>query len=145
MLFGQSPGGLNATGESDIRLFYDQVAAAQRRKLIPALKYITELFLSMRFKNSAPDDWQITCNPLWQPTENEQADTNHKQAQADKIYLEAGVVSPMEIAQSRFEGNGTSLDTQIDKELRDEMGDVIVPDAPDDSGNSSDPPDVDIE
>ena len=46
---GQAPAGLNATGDSEIRWFYDRVAARQRRELQPALKRLVKLlFLSKR-------------------------------------------------------------------------------------------------
>ncbi len=137
LLFGQSPGGMNATGESDIRLFYDQVAAWQRRKLVPALEYITSLFLAMKLRGGGPTDWKVTCNPLWQPTDKELAETNEIQSNADVNYINTGVLSADEVAKSRFGGTSFSLTTQIDTDARDLMAVSETPQ------NNEGDPDVD--
>ena len=47
VLMGQSPAGMNATGESDIRWFYDTIASSQENIVQPAIEYILRLiFLS---------------------------------------------------------------------------------------------------
>ncbi len=124
LLMGQAPAGLNATGASDIRFFYDQIAARQTHQLSPKLQYLVRLV--MRAKDSAsgsvePDNWSIQFNPLWQLTDLEMADVRLKQAQADLIYLQNGCVSPAEIATSRFGGDEWSAVTQIDFENRSAM------------------------
>jgi phage-related protein (TIGR01555 family) len=43
LLFGQSPAGLQATGTSDIRFFYDQIAAMQNAQLRPKLERLVSL------------------------------------------------------------------------------------------------------
>ena len=122
MLFGNSPGGLNATGESDIRMYYDRVNAMRKRKLIPAMKYVTRLWLlGRRTKIQVPEKWAIQCGSLWQPTQKEQAETNETQAKADAIYMDRGVVSADEIRTSRFGGAEFSVETQIDTKGRAEM------------------------
>jgi hypothetical protein len=50
-------------------------------------------------------------------SELEQADLRVKMAQADVAYVGAGVLSPEEVADSRF-GSEFSLNTQIDLEAR---------------------------
>lgn len=77
MLFGRSPAGLNATGESDIRGWYDTVSDAQTDVLKPRLeRLLTVLMLAKDSptKGTLPKRWEIEFNPLWQPTEKEQAE-----------------------------------------------------------------------
>lgn len=119
LLMGQSPGGLNATGESDVRFFYDRVKATQQRKLGPAIRRIAQLV--MLADGGEPASWSVKFAPLWQPTEKEQADTRLVQAQVDTAYIQAGVVSPEEIAVSRFGGDGYSTATKIDFAAREAM------------------------
>lgn len=119
LLMGQSPAGLNATGASDIRFFYDRVKAAQNQKVRPAVEYITRLILNTM--GGEPDNWSIEFNPLWQPTDKEKADTRLVQAQADQIYISNGVVSADEVALSRFGGDEYSLETVVDFEARAEL------------------------
>lgn len=121
MLMGQAPAGLNATGDSDIRFFYDNVKSAQDDKLKPALERITELVLRSKLGPTAgaePDTWEITFPSLWQPTEVQASEIRLKQAQTDEIYIRSGVVSPEEIATSRFAGPTYSTATSIDQSAR---------------------------
>ena len=65
ILFGVSPAGLNATGESDIRLFYDRVRQKQLEILEPRLRFLyTLVALSVGID---PTGLEISFPPLWQP------------------------------------------------------------------------------
>lgn len=124
LLMGQAPAGLNATGDSDVRWFYDQIAAERERVLRPALERFYKLvFLAKNgpSRGVEPEAWDIEFNPLWQLTEQEQANVRKTQAETDSIYLAAKVVTPEEIAKSRFGGDGYSTVTQIDGDLRDAL------------------------
>jgi phage-related protein (TIGR01555 family) len=127
LLFGQAPAGLNATGDSDIRWFYDQIKGFQRRRVEPMLRRITrQIFLSKDgpTRGKEPENWRIAFNPLWQLTDKEKAEARYIQAQSDQIYLVNQVISPVEIAQARFGGDEYSFETQLDEDaqkLREEM------------------------
>lgn len=124
LLMGEAPAGLSATGDSDIRWFYDQVSALQERIVRPAIERLTRfMFLAKEgpFKGSDPEDWDVIFNPLWQLTDLEQATLRKTQAEADAVYINAQVVTPEEIAASRFGGEGYSTETVIDLELREKM------------------------
>lgn len=117
LLMGMSPGGLNATGASDIRFFYDRVRAKQEQKLRPALEKITRLI--MLANGGEPENWSIQFKPLWQPTEAEQVQSRQAQATIDNTYIAAGVLTPEEVAKNRFAGDTYSFDTKIDFEARE--------------------------
>ena len=117
LLFGTSPGGLNATGQSDIQLFYDRIAAERELHVLPNLRRYLELLSRVRSgatEGSPLIDFEIQFRPPFQMSEQEQADLQLKQAQSDKVYLEMGVLLPDEVRQSRFTSRGFSLTTQID-------------------------------
>ncbi len=116
LLMGVSPGGLNATGESDIRFFYDRVKAAQVRKLKPALEKIAQILI-LTF-GTEPEQWCVEFRPLWQQSEKEMAEARNLQAQTDQIYVDMMAVSPEDIARSRFGGVGNPFDTKVDFEKR---------------------------
>lgn len=65
-LFGQSPAGLSSTGESDLRTYYDGIAARQESSLRPALTVLIHVMWRSFFGKSAPKDIEFTFNPLWQ-------------------------------------------------------------------------------
>lgn len=121
LLMGQSPAGLNATGDADIRWFYDQIAAMQRRKITPALKRLTKLMFLAKdgpTKGVEPENWDVRYPALWQLTELEKVDVHLKQAQADALMVTNQVTTPEEIGESRYGGDAYSIDTHIDMELR---------------------------
>jgi phage-related protein (TIGR01555 family) len=125
LLMGQSPGGLNATGASDIRFFYDRVASKQQKKLLPVIKRF--LRLVMAAVKYEPAVWSVDFNPLWQQTEKEIADARQVQATTDKTYIEAQVLTPEEVKRSRFAGDKFSFETQVDTD--DAEIDTIDPEA----------------
>lgn len=127
LLLGQPPSGLNATGKGDMQWWYDKVASMQRTTMRPGLNRLLKLlFLSKRGPTNGqePSNWTIKFNPLQRLSETEQAEVRLKQAQTDHIYVTDGVVSPEEIAESRFGGDGYSTETIIDLEARDGMKDA---------------------
>lgn len=65
-LFGQSPAGLNATGEADIRMYYDNILAQQESKLRNPLEVLLKVLYRSLFGIPAPKDLQFTFVPLWQ-------------------------------------------------------------------------------
>lgn len=113
LLMGMSPGGLNATGASDIRLFYDRVASRQRRQLEPAIRRITQMILMSI--GGEPNAWSITFRPLWQLTEKELAETRKIQMDTDTGYMDRNVITDREVRNSRFGGDAYSYETQLDE------------------------------
>lgn len=106
-LYGRSPGGMNATGESDIRNYYDELGSEQESILSPRLERLVRLFMLQRdgtTQGREPSEWAIKWRPLWQPTEKEQAETRKAIADTDVAYIDRGVVTPAEVALTRFGG-----------------------------------------
>jgi phage-related protein (TIGR01555 family) len=44
-MLGESPGGLNSTGDADLRNYYDNVSARQKTELAPALNRLDEIII----------------------------------------------------------------------------------------------------
>lgn len=72
-LFGQSPAGLNATGDADIRNYYDLVAQQQESKLRSGLETILGLIYRSDIGGEPPKDLSFKFNSLWQMSETEKA------------------------------------------------------------------------
>ncbi len=127
LLFGDSPAGLNATGDTDVRWYYDEVANKRELHLRPRLEYLLRLiFLCTEGPTAGiePAGWKVSFGPLWQPTQKEIAERNFAQAQADALYVTNQVCTPEEIAESRFGGDEWSPDTKLDEEIRDQMAEA---------------------
>lgn len=90
-LFGRSPAGMNATGESDLRNYYDYVDSQREAKLRPALQKLLPV-LAMSAWGFVPDDLEIAFPPLWTPTALETAEIALKKAQAIRDTFQAGLI-----------------------------------------------------
>ncbi len=126
LLFGRSPAGLNATGESDVRNFYDAIKQEQETKLRSVLEKLIRYIMISKdgpFNGVEPDNWSLQFVPLWQNTEEQDALTRRAVAEMDAIYIDRGVLTPEEVAISRFAGNKWSMNTEIDLEARERMSD----------------------
>jgi phage-related protein (TIGR01555 family) len=124
ILFGQAPAGLNATGDSEIRAFYDRVAAGQMKQLRPQLNRLVKVLLRAKngpTKGLEPATWKVAFPPLWEMTELEKADLRLKTSQADSSDITAGILDPAEVAISRYGGEEYSTETHLDTDARKAM------------------------
>ncbi|MEA4836888.1 MAG: DUF1073 domain-containing protein [Rhodospirillaceae bacterium] len=96
---GVSPSGMNATGESDLRSFYDHVGG-QRKKLFrrPLESLLT--ILSLSELGRVPDGVQIQWPSLWEMTERERAEVGKLKADTDAVYLDRSVIDQEEVRAS---------------------------------------------
>jgi phage-related protein (TIGR01555 family) len=143
-LFGQSPGGLNSTGDGDIRNYYDRINAEQEADLRPQLERLYDILARSTF-GTVPENFRFEFNPLWQISATEQATIDLNHAQRDQIYLTEGVIRQSTVASElREEGtynNITEDDVKLlvkleEEELNaskengeevNENGDLVVP------------------
>lgn len=114
LLLGRSPAGQNATGESDFRAFYDSVASDQTNVLLPVLLRIYRL-LAVTL-GIDPNSVEIEFNPLWAPSDAERAGLELQIAQRDKVYIDAGVWLPEEVAFRIAKGGLWAESTDVDEE-----------------------------
>jgi phage-related protein (TIGR01555 family) len=111
LLMGQAPAGMNATGESDTRFFYDQVRAEQE-----AIKPKLERLIKIMIGNDSAKV-VIEFPALWQMTDRDKAELRRMEAETDRIYLQEGVLLPEEVAVKRFSGGEFSIDINSRAEL----------------------------
>lgn len=124
LLMGQAPAGLNATGDSDLRWFYDSAANDREMSVRPGLEYLVRLLMLCSEGPTGgiePATWKLNWHPLWQPTEKELAETRKTIAETDALYVQNQVLTPEEVAESRFGGPDWSMETSIDKKTRKKM------------------------
>src|SRR3954469_21269028 len=95
-LFGRSPAGMNATGESDMRGWYDEVQSYAMRVMHPRL---TEL-LAVTEKRTI----KVEFKSLWQPTDQEKATVRNLQIQGTERLWSMGTVSDAEIRAAMIDG-----------------------------------------
>lgn len=124
VLFGRSPGGLNATGQSDFENYYNLVQRIQRRTLRPQLSRLVELIGKCSdYRIRLPEAYTLEFAPLWSQTEKEEAETKNTLAQAEKnradarvALVRAGALDPNELRDKLEEEGEYKLDRSLDKD-----------------------------
>jgi phage-related protein (TIGR01555 family) len=121
LLMGQSPAGMNATGDSDFRGFYGKVETYQHNYIRPRLKRLIEILCAAKegpTKGKVPDQIEIQFQKLWTLDPLAEAQRRSAIATTDKIYVDMGAATPEEIALSRFGERGYEDGYKIDRDLR---------------------------
>jgi len=72
-LFGRAPQGMNATGESDMKNYYEMINQLQERILKPALEKLLPV-MCMSLWGEVPEDMEIVFEPLGTTTPAERAE-----------------------------------------------------------------------
>lgn len=124
VLFGMSPAGMNATGQSDIQLWHSSVAAERRDKLMPQYERIIDLLMKSSegpTNGEVIEGWGLTFRSLMELSEPERVTMRKTQAETDSIYIGDGVLLPEEVAKSRWRPEGPSTETKIDFEAREDI------------------------
>ena len=131
-LFGQSPAGLNSTGESDIRNYYDNINAQQESNLRPGVDKILRVAYQSLFGVPAPKDMQFKFTSLWQLTDEQKANIAKTKSETVAGAFEAGLISKhvavKELRQSSAEtGVFTNISDEDIDESENELDDVPLP------------------
>jgi uncharacterized protein len=112
VLLGTSPAGMNATGESDIRNWYDKVESWRRTEITPHFMQLLRILCGPKHSNT------IDYPPLWQPTPKEESETRLNQSKIDTAYIDREVVMPEEVAEARCGPEGWKTDVSVDMSIR---------------------------
>lgn len=96
-LFGTSASGLNATGEGDMKNYYDKLRSLQKQEYGPKLDDF-DIIMQKHLGLGDEEDMGYEFYPLFQLTAKEQADVELVRAQRDEKYLDMGIVDEVIIA-----------------------------------------------
>ena len=91
-LFGQSPAGLNSTGESDLRTYYDGINQSQNNVLMVPMHVIVRA-AALSEGRKLPDKFKIVFRPLWQLSEEQKSEVASRDTETVLKAEERGVVS----------------------------------------------------
>lgn len=97
-LLGQSPGGMNSTGESDLRNYYDHIQSQQELELQPAMEHFDECLIRSALGSRPPELW-YGWRSLWQTTDKERAEIGKATADTIKTIDDTGLF-PDEVMQN---------------------------------------------
>ncbi|MDF2114814.1 DUF1073 domain-containing protein [Roseiarcaceae bacterium H3SJ34-1] len=90
-LLGQTPAGLQATGESDLRNYYDMIEARQETSLRDPLERCDRIVFASEGID-VPHGAFFSFNPLWQETPTQKAENALKKAQATRALHATGLI-----------------------------------------------------
>lgn len=105
-LIGREPAGLNATGESDDKIYQKSLQNIQSNQIKPALDVLDKIIIASL--TGKVGEIEYTFNPTQQATETELAEISLKKAQRDAIYLGETVIDPLD-AKAQLAEDGTYI------------------------------------
>ena len=91
-LFGRSPAGMNATGESDLTNYYDKIGQDQETCLRPVIEKLLPI-ICLSTWGVIPDDIDFTFNPIGTTSETERASLVQQTSTAIITAFQAGLIS----------------------------------------------------
>lgn len=107
ILFGRSPAGMNATGDSDFESYYNFVEKIQRLMLKRNLRTLLDVVFRAGIASgdvTEEPDYKLEFNPLWSLSDTEQATVDQTKAQTALIkaqtaqaYVDMQALDPTEV------------------------------------------------
>lgn len=91
-LFGQSPAGLNSSGESDLRTYYDFISQQQKKHLHWGV-LLCYILACKSIGIQVPDDFNVKFKSLWEMSDTEKATTAKTAVDAITGAHDAGLIS----------------------------------------------------
>ena len=120
-LFGQSPAGLNATGESDLRMYYDGVKRQQNSRMLRGTRTVYEAGWRSKHGSELPDDFKVQFKPLWQMDDEQRAQVAQNTTSAILEPYDKGVTArSTTLKELRTAGKPVGMWTNITDEMIDE-------------------------
>jgi phage-related protein (TIGR01555 family) len=90
-LFGQSPAGLSATGDADMRMYYDNIKARQEARLRNGWETLLKVLWFSELGKPPPDDMTFEFKSLWQMSATDKANNAKTTTETILGAFEAGV------------------------------------------------------
>lgn len=116
-LFGQSPAGLSATGDADVRMYYDNINAQQEAKLRNPFEVLLKVMWQSALGKPAPEDMEFSFTSLWQLSALDKATVGKTNTESVLAGYESGLVSaPAAMKELRNLSGDTGLFSNITNE-----------------------------
>lgn len=112
ILLGQTPSGLNASSEGEIRIFYDRVMSWLDTNVRPQLHTLLQV-IQLSLWGKIDESIAFEFEALWEMSDADKAAIRKSDAEADTAYIAAGVVDAEEVRE-RLREDETSLYHGVD-------------------------------
>ena len=101
-LFGRSPDGMNATGESDLKNYYEMISQLRESRLRPALEKLLPVMAACCW-GFVPERLEISFPSLMTLSPREEADIQARRTETLIQALQAGLLTPEEAKERLLE------------------------------------------
>jgi len=126
-LFGQSPAGLNSTGESDLRMFYDHIKQQQQKTLHHGVMMIYKAAAASE-GIKLPDNFAVDFASLWEMTETDKATIGKSITDSVTAVYDGGLIGRQTaLRELRQSSRVTGIYTNITEEMIEEADDEVQP------------------
>lgn len=117
LLFGTSPsGGLSESGKYEDKSWAASVERYQTHSLRQPMNQFFQLIMTMPdgpTKGQMPEEWSVYFPPYYSESDSDKAELRKQVADTDKLYIDMGVLTPIEIRKARFSGTEYSIETVL--------------------------------
>jgi phage-related protein (TIGR01555 family) len=126
-LLGQSPGGLNSSGDSDLRTYYDGISQQQNRQMYVGVNTIYKL-LAATVGVKVEDDFDVRFASLWQLSDKEKADVAKTTGETVQAAVDGGLIGHRTaLLELRQQSRATGVFTNITSEQIEAADDEVLP------------------
>ena len=126
ILFGRSPAGENATGESDLENYYNFVEGIQKRMLKKNIRTLIKAIVQAGVYDGSienPGNIKPTFKPLWSLSETEKATVELTKAQRAQVaaqtaqlYIDMQAIQPDEVRQALAKDEQVDVESILDNQ-----------------------------
>lgn len=131
ILFGRSPAGMNATGESDFENYYNFIERIQKQMLKKNLRYLLDvMFRAGLYSGEISEEpkYKLKFNPLWSLSETEQAAVEQTRAataltkaQTAQVYIDMQAMDPSEVRAKLASDDDFIVEEIVDDEADNDL------------------------
>lgn len=126
---GQAPGGLNATGESDLENYYNVIGAIQTQRITPQLRRVYDVLGYEMFRNTWVKERQnleFTFPPLWNETSEQEVARHSTQIDNITKLLDLGLMGDTKALEELNIKGVLSVELDVDDlQMLDDVGQMM--------------------
>ena len=140
ILFGRSPAGMNATGDSDFESYYNFVEKIQRLMLKRNLRTLLDVVFRAGIASgdvTEEPDYKLEFNPLWSLSDTEQATVDQTKAQTALVkaqtaqaYVDMQALDPTEVRRRLASDEEFDVEDIISEDDEDDLVQSLLGTAP---------------
>lgn len=130
-MLGQSPAGLNSSGESDLRTYYDGINQQQERVLRNPLSIVYKV-MAMSLGLKLERKWNFRFRPLWQLDESQKSEISQRDATSLGEMEELGIIKKSTVLKELKQSSRTTgrFDTISEADIQEAIGEENAPEMP---------------